>query len=75
MIRPARLRAIRAFRNETQEEFANHFGTSRYRVMFWEKYGIVDQPDLERLILNLEGPSDDNPRVSPRISTREVSRK
>ena len=59
MITPAKIRAIRAFLNETQEEFASRFKISRYVVIHWEKYGIVNQAVLERQMLSLEGPDHD----------------
>lgn len=60
MIKAAVMRAIRAHLGDTQPEFAKRFNDidstiTRYTVMNWERYGIVDD-HLERRILDLEGP-------------------
>ena len=59
MIRPAHVRAIRAYTGENQQQFGQRFGVTRYTVNHWEQYGIVDQPDLERRILQLDEPHHD----------------
>ena len=65
MIRPAKVRAIRAHLNETQEEFGRRFGVTRYVVMHWEKFGLVDQPALERSLIDLEGTDHDRYDTDP----------
>jgi DNA-binding transcriptional regulator YiaG len=57
MMTAARIRAIRAYLGESQLDFGARFKQSRYTVIHWEKYGIVDH-GLERAILKLERPAD-----------------
>ena len=65
MIRPAKVRAIRAHLHETQEEFGARFRVTRYVIMSWEVYGIVDQPKLERSMLDLQGSDHDRYETDP----------
>ena len=71
VITPARIRAIRAYLGESQIEFAARFATSRYTVIHWEKYGLVDSPKVEGLMLKLERPSDERSASSAPPSTPE----
>ena len=62
MIAAADIRAIRARLKESQKKFAERFGTSRFHVMNWEKYGIADAPAIERVLSDIN--SDDKSNTS-----------
>lgn len=64
MITPAKIRSIRAHLKESQVDFGARFSETRYTVIYWEKFGMVGQPALERRILDLEGLSDDEPATT-----------
>jgi DNA-binding transcriptional regulator YiaG len=53
MIAAADIRAIRARLKETQEKFGERFGTTRFHVMNWEKYGIADAPAIEQVLAEI----------------------
>ena len=65
MIRPAKIRAIRAHLNETQEDFGKRYHVTRYLVMHWERYGIVDNAVLDRSLIELEGTDHDRYETDP----------
>ena len=65
MITAAQIRSIRAYRDETQEQFGGLIGLTRYEVHHLEKYGLSGKPDLESKILALsEGQHADSTGVA-----------
>jgi DNA-binding transcriptional regulator YiaG len=58
----AQIKAIRAARQETQDEFAKHFGVVRSTVAMWEANGTPDtgagRHHVERILSELTNDAD-----------------
>lgn len=54
----AEIRSIRAYLRETQPEFIARFPKdlklSRFDVVYWEKWGIADAPEIETILAELK---------------------
>ena len=67
------MRALRAYMDDSQAQFAKRLGVSRFDVVYWEKYGIAAAPDIEQRILALDNDEHLNLDLR-RLNNRPIKR-